>query len=304
MVSMKTVLIWGFYHQGNLGDDLMGMMIYEMLEELGAKPFIFSSNKRFQAMGYRAVDDFTHVSPDIIMIGGGAFFKSPDASQPAIEENLKDLETFIRLKGIPVHGVSIGSDGVSTIEALSPPRKAIVLHENFKSVVLRLSADEKLGLADARHLFDIVFLCAFCSARYSRLTPIEPGENAPTTLINISRRSSLHLPRILWRERKNPVAFFRAHTGEGLIRGEIALPWYKIISDDRIRAQLGFLQAADRIISAKLHPGVISLSFGNKFEPLNPRPKTTLFLNEMEANPPDQAILFAGYMSHLKALIQ
>ena len=53
---MKKVLIWGFYEQGNIGDDLMGMIIYELIEELGGCPIIFSTNKRFNEMGYNTGD--------------------------------------------------------------------------------------------------------------------------------------------------------------------------------------------------------------------------------------------------------
>lgn len=301
---MTSVLIWGFYSQGNLGDDLMGMMLYEMLEELGTQPLIFTPNKRFGAMGYRTVDDFADISPDILILGGGAFFKSSATSKRAIEEKLADLAVYIREKAIPVHGISLGSDGPSTLDALSPARQAIVKSENFKSVTLRLASDRTLALKNKRHLSDIVLLTALCTDRYKRLAPIEPDVDAPRTLINMSRRATPHLPSILWRERQNNVAFFRAHTGEGLARGEVTMPGYKTISDDRVPAQLGYLAVADRIVSAKLHPGVIALSYGKRFVPVHPRPKTTTFLREMRDNPPDPDVLFGDYMKHLQALIQ
>ncbi|WP_435201450.1 hypothetical protein [Qipengyuania sp. 902] len=299
---MTSVLIWGFYHQGNLGDDLMGMMLYEMLEEIGTLPVIFTSNKRFAAMGYRTVDDFSQISPDILILGGGAFFKNHAASKKMIEEKLKTLGAFIRERAIPVHGISLGSDGVSNLEALSPARQAIVKGDHFKSVALRLASDRVLGLRNMHHLADIVLLAAFCSDRYKRLTPIQPEVDAPRTLINMSRRSATHLPRILWRERGNRVAFFRAHTGEGLTRGEITIPGYDVVEDDRLCAQLGYLKAADRIISAKLHPGVIALSYGTQFESVYARPKTTAFLRETREKIPDPDLLFGEYMKHLRAL--
>ena len=120
----------------------------------------------------------------------------------------------------------------------------------------------------------------------------------------MSRRSAPHLPRLLWRERRSRVAFFRAHTGEGLTRGEVTVPGYITVDDDRLTAQLGYLKAADLIISAKLHPGVIALSYGTHFESVHPRPKTTMFLSEMRQNPPDQQTLFRKYMKHLQELIK
>lgn len=301
---MTSVLIWGFYHQGNLGDDLMGMMLYEMFEELGAEPVIFTPNPRFVAMGYRTIENFADADPDLVVLGGGAFFKTSAVSKQPIEQNLEDLGAFIRERDVPVHGVSLGSDGTSTLGAMSPARKSIVLGENFKSVVVRLAADQKLGLKNSKYLCDIVMLTALCSRRYARLTPIEPDQEAPRTLINLSRRSAPHLLPILWRERKNRIAFFRAHTGKGYETGEVAVPGYETISDDRLPAQLGYLAAADRIISAKLHPGVVALSYGTRFESVYPRPKTAAFLREMRDNPPDPESLFDDYMQHLRELIQ
>lgn len=301
---MKTILIWGFYHQGNLGDDLMGAMIYEMLEEIGARPIIYTPNKRFDKMGYRMVDDFRKASPDTIVLGGGAFFKTSAASKQSIEVELEQLAAFVRERAIPVHGVSLGSDGASKLTAMSPARQAIVFDDNFQSVSLRLAADRQLGLKNTTHLPDIVLLTALCSRRYRRLEPIEPNGQVPRTLVNLSRRSARHLPHILWRARDSSLAFFRAHTGDGYMTGEVTVPGYKTISDDRLPAQLGYIAAADRIISAKLHPGVIALSYGTKFESVYPRPKTTAFLNEMSASPPDPDTLFANYMNHLQAIAE
>lgn len=299
---MVSILIWGFYNQGNLGDDLMGMMLYEMLEELGARPVVFTKNERFAAMGYRSVGNLAEASPDLLLLGGGAFFKNTAGSKPAIEKNLENLAEFVRSEAIPVHGISLGSDGVSSLDHLSPARQAIVRSENFRSVSLRLRSDDQLGLENARHISDIVLLAALCSNRYERLTPIDPPK-APGTLLNMSRRSALHLPRILWRERKRGPVFFRAHTGKGYTKGELTLPGFETISDNRLPAQLGYLKGADRIISAKLHPGVIALSFGTHFEAVYPRPKTTEFLREASEIQFDPNALFRNYMTHLRNII-
>lgn len=82
------------------------------------------------------------------------------------------------------------------------------------------------------------------------------------------------------------------------------MPGYTTIYDDRLTVQLGHLSVAERIISAKLHPGVIALSYGRQFEVVNPRPKTKIFLREIQDNPPDPKRLFVEYMAHLQALVQ
>ena len=148
-----------------------------------------------------------------------------------------------------------------------------------------------------------MLLTALCSERYKRLKPIEPKGETPRTLINLSRRSALHLPGILWRERNAKSVFFRAHTSQGYEKAEVTIPGYLTESDGRLQAQLGYLSSADRIVSSKLHPGVIALSYGREFEPVRPRPKTAKFLSDMRKRPADPKILFKSYKSHLLALL-
>lgn len=252
---MKNILIWGFYNQGNIGDDLMATLLYEMLEEAGARPLIFTTNPRFETMGYRTVADYRGLELNGLVLGGGAFFKHETDSKPAIEQGIEQLAKFINENELPVVGLSLGSDGLTKISNASAARQAVAHSPHLQKVVLRLEQDLALGLPNAQHLPDIVLLTAFCSERYTRLRPIDPEPDAPNVLINLSRRSALNLPGVLWRLRSQRPAFFRAHTGNKKTGGEIVMPGIPVIDDNRIAAQLGYLKASQKIISSKLHPG-------------------------------------------------
>lgn len=297
-------MIWGFYEQGNIGDDLMGIIFYELIEELGGHPIIFSTNPRFAEMGYRATTDLAAANPDILMLGGGAFFKNESASKQSIEDGVQRLADYVNQKAIPVHGVSLGSDGLARLDHLSPSRTALVNGGNLKSLAVRLESDLALGLPNARHLEDVVLLTSVCTNRYKRLTPIDPPSGHPNTLINLSRRTAFEVPRILWRTRKSSPAFFKAHTSAGNTGGEVALPGFPVIEEKQITAQLGYIKAAKTIITSKLHPGVIAVSFGNQFEPVSPRPKTTAFVAETLPKIRDAKVLFESYTKHIEDIIR
>ncbi|NKX41417.1 hypothetical protein HGG71_08030 [Rhodobacteraceae bacterium R_SAG2] len=301
---MKSVLIWGFYNQGNIGDDLMGMMLYEMLEELGALPIIYTSNTRFSEMGYRTVNTLAGLKVDLVILGGGAFFKEASSSKSAIEEQVAMLGRFVNENAVPTHAMSIGRDGVDRLSAMSVARRSIIQGGNFRSVALRLKSDLELKLPSAVYLPDIVLLTQFCSERYKRLNPVEPVEFRNRTLINLSRRSAINLPRTLWRVRRNQPAFFRAHTSMGNTGGEIAFPGLPVIEDESIVAQLGYIKASRGVVSSKLHPGVIALSFGKPFEAISPRPKTIAFLSETPVDNIDFAELHGQYCFHMKKILK
>mgnify|MGYP001087616901 CR=1 FL=1 len=300
---MKTVLIWGFYNQGNIGDDLMAMLFYEMLEEAGARPVVFTSNPRFHTMGYRTTADYSGLVLDGLFLGGGAFFKRSADSNSAIEREVGRLASFISEKEVPIFGMSLGSDGISEIGAMSAARQAVVQSPHFRKTALRLGQDMELGLPNSQYLPDVVLLSGFCSDKYSRLRPVDPSLQAPGTLINLSRRSAPYLPKELWRARGQRPAFFRAHTGSRKTGGEITLPGIRVIDSDRMDSQLGYLKNANKIVSSKLHPGVIALSFGRAFEPVAPRPKTQAFLAETRIDQLVFADLFDQYMSFIRSIL-
>ncbi|MER3352907.1 MAG: hypothetical protein RLQ73_02980 [Hoeflea sp. D1-CHI-28] len=296
-------MIWGFYEQGNIGDDLMGMIFYELIEELGGYPILFSNNPRFTEMGYRATTDLAAAEPDILLLGGGAFFKNENASTQSIEGRVQRLADYVNQNAIPVHGVSLGSDGIDTLDHLSLARKALVRGGHLESVAVRLESDLALGLPNARHLDDVVLLTSTCASRYKRLTPIDPPPGHPNTLINLSRRKAFAIPRILWKTRKERPAFFRAHTSAGNTGGEITVPGFPVIEEKQFTIQLGYIKAAKTIISSKLHPGVMAVSFGNRFEPVSPRPKTIAFLKETLPKTLDFDALFSSYVNHIRDMV-
>lgn len=278
------VLVWGFYNQGNLGDDLMGAMFYEFLEESGYSPVVYSRNPRFAAMGYRSIGSLEGLDVAAIVLGGGAFLKKGGDASSEIETEIANLGRFVNQKTVPVVGVSIGSDGVRRIEDVSEARRSVLQSPHFRGAAVRLSTDLNIGLPNLTHIPDVVMLANEACERYARLKIVNPQEKAPDALINLSRRTAVQLPIALWHARKGSVAIFKAHTGPDRRGGEITVPGMKAIDEDDMRKSLGIIRASRVMISSKLHPGVLAMSFGRKFVALNARDKTKRFLEEHSRN--------------------
>lgn len=277
---MAKVLIWGFYNQGNLGDDLMAAMFYELAEQAGHKPVLLSTNARFDAMGYVRCVTLVGLEVDHIIIGGGAFFKKGGPPNSAIERSIAELAEFIEEKRVPVIGASLGSDGIKHIREASPARRAVAQSQYFQGAAVRLRQDLTLGLPKLRYIPDIVLLTRHFCETFPRLKPVAPTGTTPNFLINLSRRSAWCLPYAIWLGRGYRKAFFRAHTGCGKTGGEISLPIFPTIEEISVNCSLGYLRCAEIIVSSKLHPGVIAMSFARRFIPVAPTKKTQCFLLE------------------------
>lgn len=277
-MKSKKILIWGFYNQGNLGDDLMAAIFYEILEEDGHSPVILSVNPRFANMGYNSINKLTDLSFDLVLLGGGAFLKMGGSPESDIEKSISELANFIHLKNIPVIGASIGSDGITSIKEASAARRLVLQSRNFKGAAVRLDSNLKIELPKLTYLPDVVMCTKEATEKYSRLNVIEPLGVLPEVLINLSRRSAWQIPQALWLARGKRTSFYHAHTGKNKSGGEVTVPFISSISENIINKSLGYLKYSNLLISSKLHPGVIAISFGNKFIPLSPRPKTQEFL--------------------------
>lgn len=273
------VMIWGFYEEGNLGDDLMAVMIADLLNSLNITPVICSSNPRFRKMGYKADPHLDKIQPDAIVLGGGAFIKSGASSGADIEHRIRALGEYVGRTSTPVVGISIGTDGISKVDNASEARRTVLRSPNFCATTLRLRGDMGLGLRKARFIPDIVFAANYYRLKRGEAEP-EWSQSRGDFLINLSRRTLLWLPRALWLSRGYSRAIFRAHSGTPRKGGEISVPFLRIVDTDDLMGSMEALRNASAILSSKLHPGIAALSMGRAFFCIPARPKTAEFISE------------------------
>lgn len=275
----KRVLVWGFYNQGNIGDDLMAVMFSELLLEIGITPVIFSNNDRFTKMGYEATEYLEDTKVDAVLMGGGAFFKSNSNPDTYIEKSVNSLAEFIRKNNLPTFGASLGSDGISDVNQLSQARYSVITAPSFIGASVRLKSDVSLGAKNLSFLPDIVFATRYIRPRIK--SGLEDSSTARQDyLINLSRRSLLKFPQAIWAAREGKKALLLAHSGIRPTGGEIRWPFLPHVLTEDIASGVDRIGEAKAVISSKLHPGVISLSMGKMFIPLAKRPKTSAFIEQ------------------------
>ncbi|MCP3432390.1 hypothetical protein [Stutzerimonas stutzeri] len=272
------VLVWGFYNQGNLGDDLMALIFAELIEELGHTAIIFSENSRFAELGYETASEFEGIKADAIVLGGGAFFKAANSSKSSIETSIGALADYIEDTAIPVFGMSLGSDGANSIDEISSNRRRVVGAASFSGAAVRLVKDVNLMAGKLSYLPDIVFAAKYYWVKKSATG--EGDEGVGRILLNFSRRSIFSAPFAILRSGRNEKVTFLAHGGENPTGGELSLPLLKKYVADDILKSVDYIGKSEGIFSSKLHPGIISLSYGKAFYAAAMRAKTRDFIME------------------------
>lgn len=282
-----NVAVWGFYDQGNLGDDVMAILTAELIRKMGMNPVIISCNSTFYDMGYDVVPEIDAIAKQSlagIILGGGAFFKAARDSSLPIEKKVQRLATFLRTSSTPMIGLSLGSDGVSKLSELSPARRQVLESHNFKGTTLRLRQDEQLGVPNASYAPDIVLTS---SVHYSKSDACGNSQLAPDQyLINLTRRATLKIPLLLWHLKGKSKSLLVSKPKSDHYKRtkvpEIVLPFLPVVRSERVTDLLEAISRSKMVYSSKLHAGVISLSFGGRFYPVAPRKKTVAFISEYE----------------------
>lgn len=280
---IKSVGIWGFYEQGNLGDDLMAIMFYDLVCEAGFEATIVSNSDRFRRLGYNSVPDLVAGNFDAVVIGGGAFFKGSGKQGNSLDSRVGCLLELMDKRDLVVIAMSVGSDGVHSASEISPIRRRVVQHPRFKAGFVRLRRDQRLDLTGFRFLPDIIL----ASAHHFVMSPNGRDvahRGAGLDLYNFTRRSIPQIPNELWRMRgqKNG-AIFLSHTTTSGNGGEVRIPCMRIVDSDNLLEGVAALANCRSITSSKLHPGLTALSYGAPFRAITPRDKTTVMIAEYEA---------------------
>ena len=275
--STKTVLIWGFYDHGNIGDDIMAAMFASQIEAIGHRPFIYTKNSRFAELGFKTVEEFGECDPDLVLLGGGSIFLSSEKSSADSDTRFHRLCEFCETNSVPIIAASIGSDGVKCFDQLSDGRKRLFSSAMFKCAALRLRSDLTLLSAKRTYLPDIVLCTAFYRKTYApqRTEPSEPH----SVFLNLTRRAYPYAPLFLALSAIRKTCTFHS-MAEPVYSTEISLPFLRKLIASDFWGTIQAISKIDTMISSKLHPGIMALSLGAGFLPVRPRAKARAFVED------------------------
>ncbi|TRN21548.1 hypothetical protein [Vibrio furnissii] len=281
------VFIWGCYNQGNFGDDLMGIIFSKLFQKEGCQVqcYRLSSylSSKYQIETTHSVKEAIEWC-DIIVIGGGAFFKKEHETHSMINQDLNELSVELNKYDKKLYCVSIGSDNVSSKDELYQPRKEIIENKNFSGGSVRIKSDlATFDLSDTIFIDDII-LTLPVALEYLGFDKIKTSNLLKNrTIINFSKKNFLKsLFNIkLWNLLVTSV-YFKSHDSDSGIKSEANLPFVSYFENKDPIISSFELSEAKNVTSTKLHVGVAACSFGVGFKSVYGNEKTRTFLKQSQ----------------------
>ncbi|MEZ9239160.1 hypothetical protein AB4116_06205 [Vibrio splendidus] len=280
-----NVFVWGCYNQGNFGDDLMGIMFsklfqnqdckvqcYRLSEALSIKYDIKTTNSVKEALDWC----------DIIVIGGGAFFKQEHETHPMINSDIKELSVELKKHNKKLYCISVGSDNVASSEQLFSPRREIMESSNFSGGSVRIKDDlKKFDFKDVIFLEDIILTTPLMLEHLD--LGIEHASNMldNRSVLNFSKKNFLKslLNIKLWPLLAKSI-YFKSHDSDSGIKSEAHIPFVQFFENKDPILSSFELSKAKSVTSTKLHVGVAACSFGVGFKSVYGNDKTKVFLEQ------------------------
>lgn len=268
-----NVLIWGYYFEGNFGDDAMGLIFANEVRKLGHEPIIYGDGDHLR----EHIDaKISPLLPDCdlhrsIILGGGGFmtslgwrhrlFGSFSAQEKA---KLTELDEFLKNGNRHLVPISIGGDkrGVTTL-------KKQILVTNCQSGTVRLKSDldrlRRVGIDHFEEHADILWLIS----RFFQ-SDHKPDRKSGKVGFNLKAR---HATKQL------SSACAQVCSSHGLrpinVTSHVDLKRYSYENQDPLWDTLSYsgdilefarqLGQLSVIVSSKLHVGLVAMSFGIPF---------------------------------------
>lgn len=290
---MTKVAIWGSYHYGNFGDDLMAEIYARMLSEAGHEPVIISQNPKIVDTTQVAFDlDSAGLgNDDPVVIGGGAMLSTESrvaylgrSASRAVEKEFRELLKFAGRSSRRVLPISVGGGGDAVASGIYGSRRRFFAGSWASEGTVRLRGD----LEAARRTFgksyeyfpDVLFTTptyfsgpvADAGAKSRRLGINLHTKRAEPLLKELSRHTALEEYELV------PVVTHSSVFNDQYEWGASA--------PDRLQYEeltdfLHGLSSLDALVSDKLHVGLVASTFGVPFVPYQPKAKTRSLHTEL-----------------------
>ncbi|EGR0597872.1 hypothetical protein V9K15_002428 [Vibrio cholerae] len=282
------VFIWGCYNQGNFGDDLMGIAFSKLFQNEGCEVACYRLSKSLSDK--YSIPTTSSVAEamdwcDIVVIGGGAFFKQEHETHSMINSDIKALSAELEKSNKKLYCISVGSDNVDGKHQLFQPRKSIIESKNFSGGSVRINRDiSKLELKNVEFIEDIILTTPILLKHLGLNDELHESILDGKYVVNFSKKNflkSIFNPSC-WRYLLNGV-YFKSHDSDSGIKSEMHIPFIKFYENkDPILSSFA-LSRSKGVISTKLHVGVAASSFGVGFKSIYGNDKTKVFLEQSSA---------------------
>ena len=289
--------IWGWFHTGNYGDELMALYVAKALRELGAEALVFGARPELaEQHGFARSDDVAEFFAQIafcVFAEGGCLVDAGDSGNDKAERYEQMSEAALR-ENVVVYPFSIGGNG-SGRDARPKGGLDRLWHRGvFGDTIVRLPGDlelvESFGATSAVCVPDMLWEAADYLLDAEEREHQAVGDSVHRIGLNFLRRQ---VPDGLdaWVAERVPedieIIWLAVHT-ERRVKGELRAgeesDRVKIFRHDDPLELLRFVGTLNVVVSSKLHVGLTALSQGTTFLSCGGRPKTHAQLREVEAS--------------------
>lgn len=276
--EIMRILVWGFYSQGNFGDDAMALLVTRRLRDNGADPVVFGSaphlEEHLKCAFVERLDRSEGVSG--LIIGGGGLLTNPGRLKYLIHPGwigekriLRELRDWLRREGVPAVAVSIGGDGRRLLRL-----KADVFRELFLPGTVRLRSDLEVLAADRiegyRQFPDILWCSDLILGEELPVRGTNGGGGPVRVAINLKKRnaepSHIESLRETARGFGGDLVSLRSHVDVERYDYEYVHRNCEVADYTGDVAEfVRQLSEFDVVVSSKLHVGLTAMSLGIPF---------------------------------------
>lgn len=287
-----TVGLFGWYHKGNFGDDLMAMMFTEELVKRGYEVVLWGIEakkaEQWGAKTSRDVDSFLS-SIDVLVFGGGGILANAHVRDD-FDRLVEGIVQEASSRRIPVHGVSLGGDGTLAPECVSSGRKALLEHVSLLTVRNPQDLDDVARFDVQAHFHhDVVWSCP----QYASLDLVrkERAESKKRILANVEEKSvyrrsfivAIQIANFLSpASRAEYLSIIREsgelHTLQNRLQNSGLMDYTSYPGVEKTLRRVG---AADILISSKMHIGMCALAMGIPFVSVFGEEKTRIMMENL-----------------------
>jgi len=287
------IAIWGSLNHGNLGDDIMNIIIALHLKKNNCNPYLYRLNKKL-ASKYNliSVDSVDELIKDAVftIIGGGSWLESRNLGTD-FEKDFVEFIEYTNKYQVPFYFISIGGDTNNDFSLLSPERQLLLQNRFFKGGTVRLKSNLNIfkNINDnVKYFPDIVLL----TRDYFNINI----SNKDNEIINIgistyfkSFKHDVYTYLFEFYTRvfnKNiNIYYLNTHHSDYGYSYEYRPPFngshIKVYKYTDLEDFIQFTNGLSLMASHKLHPGVLALSCDVPFIWIKGNDKVRAFLQEM-----------------------
>ncbi len=279
MKVRKVVPVFGAYFNGNFGDDLMGHLLANRLEEAGYEPLLWrGSNHKIEGKSWKVANTAYEflTNAKCVVFGGGMVFCNSNFRE--YWSGMGEILEICEERNIPIIAVSVGSDG--HFENLHPVAERLLASPMFKAVSLRLESDVAHITSVAKNtcinrFFDIVLTSSSLKerTRISKVLVCLPVGRLERCLLRIS----FFLMTCKGMEVRSIAQFV---DGSPEAKSFMRIPG-RHLSNQGVDSLMDAVRESDVVVGRGLHVGMAGMASGAAFISYKGSGKTSTFLQEL-----------------------